>query len=104
MPSGLIFTRPWPIPARKLYDLALENKWPLPESWQAYSQYAYETLPLPTKYLTGGQVLAFRDYAFETYYRNPRYLNGIFNKFGAETKAHIIEMVSKGLPRKYISI
>lgn len=88
-------------PGSRLYDLAVENNWPLPESWQAYSQYGYETLPLPTKYLTGGQVLAFRDYAFETYYRSPRYLDMISKKFSSEIISHIKEMTSKKLPRKY---
>lgn len=88
-------------PGSRLYDLALENNWRLPESWQAYSQYGYETLPLPTKYLTGGQVLAFRDYAFETYYRSPRYLDMLSRKFPPEITLHIQEMAVKKLPRKF---
>ncbi len=92
------------LPGSKLYDLALENGWALPESWQAYSQYAYETLPLPTKYLSGGQVLAFRDYAFDAYYKNPAYLNMIRSKFGDETMKHIMSMAEKSLDRKYAVI
>jgi len=88
-------------PGSRLYYLAVENNWPLPESWQAYSQYGYETLPLPTRYLTGGQVLAFRDYAFETYYQSPRYLDMISKKFSSEIISHIKQMTSKKLPRKY---
>lgn len=88
-------------PGSRLYELAIENHWPLPESWQAYSQYGYETLPLPTKYLRGGQVLAFRDYAFETYYRNPRYLDMISRKFAPEIATHIRDMAARKLPRKF---
>jgi anaerobic magnesium-protoporphyrin IX monomethyl ester cyclase len=88
-------------PGSRLYEMALENEWSLPESWAGYSQYAYETLPLPTRYLSGGQVLSFRDYAFETYYRNPRYLNMIDKKFGPETVLHIQEMAKSRLKRKY---
>jgi len=88
-------------PGSRLYELAVENNWPLPDSWQAYSQYSYETLPLPTKYLKGGQVLAFRDYAFETYYRSPRYLDMLSRKFAPEIIVHIQEMVAKKLPRKF---
>ena len=91
-------------PGSKLYQLALEKGWPLPETWQGYSQYAYETLPLPTNYLTGGQALSFRDYAFQAYYNNPRYLNMIEKKFGSSTALHIREMSSKKLKRKHGSL
>jgi len=90
-------------PGSRLYDLAVAKNWPLPETWQGYSQYAYESLPLPTKYLSGGQVLAFRDYAFDAYYRSPRYLEMICRKFGRETANHLKEMAAKQLPRKYAS-
>jgi len=88
-------------PGSKLYEMALGKGWPLPESWEGYSQYAYETLPLPTNYLTGGQVLSFRDYAFQMYYNNPRYLDMIAKTIGPETAAHIRKMASKTLKRKY---
>jgi len=88
-------------PGSKLYEMALENEWPLPESWAGYSQYAYETLPLPTRYLTGGQVLSFRDYAFQACYNNPRYLNMLDKKFGSETVSHIQKMAKNKLKRKY---
>ncbi|MFZ3047304.1 MAG: radical SAM protein [Desulfatirhabdiaceae bacterium] len=91
-------------PGSRLYDMAVENNWPLPDSWQNYSQYAYETLPLPTKYLTGGQVLAFRDYAFNAYYNNPRYLDKIIKIFGGQTAREIIEMAEKKLERKNASV
>ena len=88
-------------PGSKLYEIALEKGWPLPASWEGYSQYAYEALPLPTNYLNGGQVLSFRDYAFQTYYTSPRYLNMIEKKIGSATAAHIREMTEKKLERKY---
>lgn len=88
-------------PGSKLYTMAVEQGLSLPESWQGYSQYAYETLPLPTKSLSGGQVLAFRDYAFEAYYHNPRYLDMIKKTFGQDTVAYIVEMSRTKLKRKY---
>ncbi len=88
-------------PGSQLYELAIQKGWPLPESWQGYSQYGYESLPLPTNHLTGGEVLAFRDYAFDTYYHNPRYQWMISKKFGPDTSKHIKEMASKELSRKY---
>ena len=91
-------------PGSELYELAVQNDWPLPESWDAYSQYSRKTLPLPTKYLSGGQVLSFRDYAFDAYYKSPRYLNMIERKFGVKTADHIKEMGSRTLEREYASI
>lgn len=91
-------------PGSKLYEIAIQKEWSLPESWQGYSQYAYETLPLPTNYLTGRQVLSFRDYAFQVYYHSPRYLNMIKKKFGQETMLHIIRMAEEKLERKYTTI
>jgi anaerobic magnesium-protoporphyrin IX monomethyl ester cyclase len=88
-------------PGSRLYEIALEKGWQLPASWEGYSQYAYEALPLPTNYLNGGQVLSFRDYAFQTYYTSPRYLNMIENKIGQATAAHIRKMTKKKLKRKY---
>jgi radical SAM superfamily enzyme YgiQ (UPF0313 family) len=89
-------------PGSKLYDDAVKNNWRLPGNWRAFSQYSFETMPLPTKYLNGGQVLAFRDYAFNAYYNNPRYLNMIARKFGDETARHIKEITSHKIQREFL--
>jgi hypothetical protein len=91
-------------PGSQLYEIALKNNWLLPEKWDSYSQYSIDTLPLPTKYLTGAEVLRFRDFAFNAYYTNPRYLSMINKKFGLETTNHIIQMASQKLERKFTSI
>ena len=88
-------------PGSKLYEEAVEQALPLPETWQGYSQYAYECLPLPTHKLSSGEVLAFRDYAFDAYYTNPRYLDRIDRCFGRETVQHIRKMSEHKLPRKH---
>jgi len=88
-------------PGSRLYDQALAEGWPLPASWQGYSQYAYETLPLPTKYMSGIEVLRFRDYAFNAYYQNADYLAKIHKVFGAGTAGHVRKMTSTALPRKW---
>lgn len=89
-------------PGSLLYETAIQKGWPLPDSWQGYSQYAYESLPLPTKYLSAGDVLSFRDYAFNTYFENPRYLNKAKQLFGSETVQHIKKMTEHKLQRKYV--
>lgn len=88
-------------PGSQLYELALENNWPLPQTWDAYSQYSYNSLPLPSKYLSPGQILAFRDYAFNAYYENPCYLNKIKKAFGVETVQHIRAMTKHKLKRQH---
>lgn len=75
----------------------------LPESWLGYSELSYEAKPLPTKYLTSKQVLAFRDYAFEAFFdRNDAYFDMIEKKFGTETLTRIKKMLGRKLKRKLL--
>ena len=91
-------------PGSRLYDTALSNNWALPKSWQGYSQYSADSLPLPTRYLTGGQVLSFRDYAFDVYYKSPRYLSMLQKKFGTAAMEHVRKMSEKKLARQNAAI
>lgn len=88
-------------PGSELRETAIREGWPLPETWAGYSQHAVDTLPLPTKYVSGLEVLRFRDYAFKAYFTRPAYLNMIEQKFGPETVQHIREMTSRKLERRY---
>lgn len=90
-------------PGSALYDQAVAEGWALPDSWQGYSQYSYETLPLRTKYLTAGEVLKFRDEAFIRYYRDSRYQDMIKAVFGDEALRAVTEMLKVKLKRKYIA-
>lgn len=88
-------------PGSELYSTAVQNGWKLPETWAGYSQHAYETLPLPTKTLSAGEVLGFRDRAWKTYFTNPSYLRLLEKKFGASTALHVKEISAYELKRKY---
>lgn len=88
-------------PGSQLYQTALRDGWPLPKTWLGYSQHAVDTLPLPTRHLSGAEVLRFRDKAFNTCFSNPRYLEMIRGRFGEETVRHIREMASHKLERRY---
>ena len=90
------------IPGSDLYDTALKQGLPLPDNWLGYASQGYDFLPLPTAKLTARQVLEFRDYAFETYFKNPRYLNMIESKFGLEARKHIEQMTGIKLKRKLL--
>jgi anaerobic magnesium-protoporphyrin IX monomethyl ester cyclase len=88
-------------PGSQLYRLAVEKSWPLPADWLGYSQHAKECLPLPTETLSGAEVMAFRDMAFDKYFTNPRYLTMIEQKFGQKVVDHVKHMTNHSLERKF---
>jgi radical SAM superfamily enzyme YgiQ (UPF0313 family) len=88
-------------PGSPLYEQAIQLGWRLPEKWSGYSQHAVDTLPLPTKHLSAGEVLRFRDRAFTEYYTHQPYLDMVRDKFGTDTLAHIQSMTSHQLTRQF---
>lgn len=88
-------------PGSKLYNLAMEKKWELPRKWHDFSQHSFEQLPLPTEHMSAGEVLAFRDKAWQVYFTNPRYLNLVKEKFGQRVVNYITDMTKITLRRKY---
>jgi len=90
-------------PGSQLHLQAVEQALDLPKTWQGYSQYAKETLPLPTETLAARDVLAFRDYAFTTYFTNPYYLRLVEYGFGRDTKEHIEFMTTQTLERNLLT-
>ena len=94
-------------PGSDLYFNAKKKGIPLPDDdggpgWTGYAQQGYHFLPLPTETLTATEVLAFRDYAFDTYFTNPRYLNMIEEKFGNQAREHVENMTKVKLKRKLL--
>ena len=73
---------------------------PLPEQWIGYAQQGYEFAPLPTETLSPKDVLKFRDFAFNAYFRNPAYLDMMEKKFGTRARKHLEEMAAHDLKRK----
>lgn len=88
-------------PGSQLYTMAIEKGWPLPDTWLGYSQHSRESLPLRTEHLTSGQVLGFRDYAFDKCFQGSRYLGMIKEKFGNDTFEHIQQMNKHKLIRDF---
>ena len=64
------------------------------------SPHSYETLPLPTKYVSAEEVLKFRDDSFHKYFSTPAYLEMIDRKFGKRVREHIQGMAGTRLKRK----
>ena len=88
-------------PGSQLYTDAVKNGALLPSDWSGYSQHSVDTLPLPTNYLSGPEVLKFRDEAFQTYFTNPKYLEMVNRKYGESVVREIREMSSIQLVRNY---
>jgi len=89
-------------PGSQLYDDAIKQGIKLPQEWHGYGQYAEETLPMPTKYLSAADVLRFRDNAFTEYFSNPKYIEMVREKFGSKVVAHIEEMLKHEIHREFI--
>ncbi|GAI12336.1 unnamed protein product [marine sediment metagenome] len=88
-------------PGSQLYEDAIKQGIRLPEKWHGYGQYAEETLPMPTKYLSAVDILCFRDNAFREYFSNPRYIEMVRQKFGPRVIVHIEEMLKHEIHRKF---
>lgn len=89
-------------PGSILYLKALKNEWKIPDSYVGFSQHAYETQPMDTKFISSKDVLQFRDQAFLKYYSNEKYLKMIENKFGLVSRQEIEEMNKIQLKRKLL--
>ncbi len=89
-------------PGSRLYLDAVKQGITLPEEWYGYSQYAADTIPLPTKHVSAAQVLRFRDEAFKEYLSNPIYLNMVKEKFGPKVVEHIERMLTHDIHRKLL--
>jgi radical SAM superfamily enzyme YgiQ (UPF0313 family) len=88
-------------PGSQLYRDALARGWPLPSSWAGYSQHSKDCLPLPTKHISGGEVLAFRDAAFREYFSRPQYQDLVARTFGAMALGEVQGMLGQPLARDH---
>lgn len=88
-------------PGSALYREALEKGWELPQAWDGFSQHSRTTLPLPTRHLSGAEVLSFRDRAFTQYFDSPGFKQMFAATFGAENLAEIDRMLARPLPRNF---
>lgn len=90
-------------PGSRLYDEAVEKGVKLPVSWLGYAQLGYETEPLPGENLTSAEILAFRDYAYDEYFRdNTKYFNYMEKKYGPQVVKAIKDSLNKKLPRRIL--
>ena len=89
-------------PGSPLYGEAKKCGWKLPDRYVGFSQHSYYTQPLPTKYCTAEQVLAFRDKAWMTYHTNPKFLDLLKEKFGQTAADETLKSTKIKLKRKIL--
>ena len=90
------------LPGSKLYKDALDKDYKLPKDYAGFSFHSYDSLPLPTKFLSPSQILDFRDKAFSTYHSNPKFLDRIRDKYGMDAVNNIKEMTKIKLKREIL--
>ena len=90
------------LPGSQLYKNAVMNDVLLPDTYEGYSFHGYDTLPLPTDTLTGAEVLAFRDKAFDEYHSYAPFQEKVKAKFGQVAVDNINEMLKVKLTRKIL--
>jgi len=90
------------LPGSKLYKDAVVNGLELPTTYEGYSFHGYDTLPLATNKLTAGEMLEFRDKAFDEYHSDPLFLEKIKDKFGQAAVDNILDMLKVKLKRKIV--
>ena len=89
------------LPGSPLYTYSKNNNLELPSSYEEYAFLSYDCKPMDTKFLSGGEVLKFRDDAWHKYFSNENYLNLIENKFGLQNRLNIENLSKIRLKRKY---
>jgi anaerobic magnesium-protoporphyrin IX monomethyl ester cyclase len=90
------------LPGSPMHNIAKQNGWKLPDSYEGYAFLSYESQPLPTKHLDSADVLRFRDHAWQAYFSNPKYLDLVERKFGIDERKNVENMASIRLKRKLL--
>ncbi len=102
-PEWINFYVTMPYPGSKDYWDAVNSGTIKNDKWIQYAQYSYECMPRGGTYLTPREVLGFRDYAFDAFFRdNDRYFELIRSTFGEQYVEKIKDMTQNKLRRKLL--
>jgi len=91
-----------PLPGSPLYMKMKNEGWDLPTEYSEYGFLSYDHRPSPTANASTEDILAFRDYAYHTYFEHPKTLTMIYNKYGKEACNTIKKMNKIKLKRKLL--
>ena len=93
-----------PYPGSALYEsVAIHRPKDLPPSWAAYSQHAWETVPLRNDALSARDILEFRDRAHREYFTGAGYRTALAAKFGEDALSEVDAMLAYDLPRDLLA-
>ncbi len=81
-------------PGSRLYDEMKARGVDLPLTSEEFAQMSPNFKPVPTKALSGREVMAFRDAAFSEYFCDPGYLSMMGGRFGSHAVEEIKAMTS----------
>jgi len=91
-----------PLPGSALYKQALEKGYDLPKTYEGYSFFSENTVPLPTESLTPAEILKFRDNAFHAYHTNENFLARVRGKYGDAQVNNLKELTKVKLKRNIL--
>lgn len=89
-------------PGSELYRQVKDRPDTLPARWEGFAQLGPHAHPLPTKYMSSKEVLAFRDRAFRRYFSDRDYLSSMEKRFGSTIAEHIAHMLDVPLERRLL--
>jgi len=89
-------------PGSPLYLDAKKKQVALPIKYVGYSQHSYETLNMANENLSAAEILRFRDYAWNKYNTDPKYLNLLEQKFGIEARKNLENVTKIKLKRQLL--
>lgn len=102
-PEWINFSVTMAYPGSKDYFTCNKNGQISSNKWIQYAQYSYECIPMGSKYLSPKEVLKYRDWAFNEFFRdNDKYFNLIRDKFGEQYVNIIKNMNQTKLRRKLL--
>lgn len=102
-PEWINFSVTMAYPGSKDYITRKKNGQISSNKWIEYAQYSYECTPMGSKYLSPQEVLEYRDWAFDEFFReNNEYFDLIRDKFGRYYADSIISMNKTKLKRKLL--
>ena len=90
------------LPGSPLHLYARQQGWDIPKRFEEYAFLSYDCRPLRTKYLTGAEVLRFRDEAWHKYFTHKPFLDLVEKKFGIESRNNVVELEKIKLTRKIL--
>ena len=91
-----------PLPGSALFKMAIEKGWKLPDTYEGYSFFSKDTIPLPTESLTPAEILEFRDNAFMRYHTSNSFLDKVGKKYGDTPVENIRKLTKIKLDRNII--